>query len=267
MDTLAGVALGMLAILVALSFARGTLRLGSAVSLESERVLGARWALDRLAREAARAGYGVCPGGEPDCPDEEIEFIGPGAVFVRGDLDGDDPALARDPEADLAGHFAAVPTGNGEVVGYLLRPGSGRTDRVLFDADLDSTDRTTRADGTTIARRDGAVESIDAGPAAGGDEAPRGTLYRVSFTDDARWFGTGRFRVSEPLVDNAVQFRVDAFDAAGAPVGGCGGADDAASRACRARVRRLAVPLVLADDRGRQTRLGREVDLGARGAP
>lgn len=267
-EALAGVALGLLAILVVLAAARGTALLGRTAALAAERGLALRWAADRMAREIARAGHGVCPGREPLCPDEALEALTDGAIVVRGDLDGHDPARARDPERDLAGTFAAVPTANDEVVGYLLRPGGGpRPPALTFDADLDSADRVLLADGTLLARRDGVVESVDCGPAADGTATVPGTLYRVTFTHEASDFGSARFRVLEPLADGVRLFRIDAFDALGVARAACGGADDAAGRGCRAAVQRVRVTLEAQGDDGRVTRVVREVVLAGGGAP
>ncbi len=267
-DALAGVALGLLALLVALGAVRGTALLGRGASLAAERGLALRWAADRIARELAHAGHGVCPGRESACPDEAVEALTAGAIVARGDLDGHDPARARDPERDLAGFSAAVPTGNDEVYGYLLRPGgTARAPALLLDADLDSADRVLLPDGTLLARRDGVVESVDCGPAVNGTMVAPGTLYRVTFTHEATDFGTSRFRVLEPLADGVRLFRVDAFDGQGTALPACGGTDDAAGRACRAAVRRVRVTLEAQGDDGRATRVVREIGLAGGGVP
>ncbi len=259
-EAIVGAALAFVALLAALAAAQGLTRLGAVAAARSAGALGAGWALDRLAREAARAGHGVCPGGEPSCPDEAVEFLGAAAIALRGDLDGDDPAASAWPEPWLRGDGRAR-TGNDEVVVYLLRP-PGRADGpLLFDADLDGPDRVTLPDGTLLARRDGAVASVDAGPASAGGETRGGTLYRVTFVHDARHAGSGRFRVAEPLLDDVTRFAVRAWDAAGAPVAACGGADDAAARACRAAVRRVEVRLEVRDEAGRTAGAVREVAL------
>jgi hypothetical protein len=213
-----------------------------------------------VTREVARTGLGACPGREPGCPDEPVELLDSGWIGVRADLDRDDPALAADPEQALAGAFARTDTGNDEVVVFLRR-GRGLA-RAAFDADLESSGRVTTAAGEVVAPRDGQAEEIDAGPADLPGEGGRGTLYRVTFVNDARHLGTARFRVVEPLVDDALDFAVRAWDARGAPIAPCGGRDDAAARACRAAVRRVALELTVGRAGGRQQTFRREVALG-----
>lgn len=261
-EALTGVLLALLAIAGALAAARGLQKLSAVAMAGAEQSVAASWALERIAREVSRAGLGVCPDRDPACPDEALEFIDAAALAVRGDLDGDDPAAALDPERLLTGRFPLVPTGNDEVVVYLMRPaGRGTARPVAFDADLDSSDRVTLPDGAQVARRDGVVESIDAGTAASADTVGGGVLYRVIFTSDARYAGTARFRVSEPLLDGVALFRVEGRDAAGIPVPPCGGRDDPGARACRAAVRRIVLDLAVADVTGRSRRAHREIQL------
>jgi hypothetical protein len=160
----------------------------------------------------------------------------------------------------LAGAFARTDTGNDEVVVFLRR-GRGLA-RATFEADLESAARATTAAGDEVAPRDGRVERIDAGPADLPGEGGRGTLYRVTFVNDARHLGTARFRVVEPLADDAIDFAVRAWDARGVPVAACGGGDDAAGRGCRARVRRLALELTVGRAGGRQQTFRREIAVG-----
>jgi len=260
-DVLVGTALGFVAVLSALTAARGILRAAEAATGAAEAAASGGWALDRLQRELERAGVGVCPGATPPCPDEALELLDDGAIGVRGDLDRDDPEAARDPELALAGVFAHVPTANDELAVYLRRSGGDSDRATSFDADLDGTDRVTLPDGTPVARRDGTVEAIACGGAAPARAAVAGTLYRVTFVNDARHAGTSRFRVSEPLLDDVVDFRVEAFDAAGAAIAACGGSDTGAARACRASARRVLLTLVLAPPRARTLVLRREVRL------
>lgn len=263
LDTILGAALALFAVAAALALANGTVRLGALASAAAETSVAGDRALARIAREVERAGLGVCPGGEPLCPDEAIELLEDDALGVRGDLDLDDVARSRRPESDLAGTFARVRTGNDEVTVYLLRgPGATRT---TFEADLDGPDRVTLADGTVVARRDGVVGAIDAGPRDAAVGAG-GTLYRVTFTDDVRHAGSGRFRVVEPLADGVTALRVTAYDAGGAVVAACGGLDGAAARAARAQVRRVGLALELVDERGRALRLARDIALPHAGA-
>ncbi len=248
-EALVGAALGLVTVLAALSLASGLARVADRQIARDDRALGARWALERMAADVVAAGRGVDAGAGPD---EALELLEPWAVGLRGDLDGDEPDEARDPETrlDPAGGFIA--TGNDEVVVWLRRT-RGRARIARFDADLDSADRVTLPDGRLLARRDGVVETVDAGPAAAEDDPRIGVLYRVHFVDDARRFGTGRFRVVQPVLSGVVSFRVTGLDAAGNDVGACGGADDAAARTCRGAVRALRVELGM-DVRGRVER-------------
>ena len=259
-EMIVGAAVSLGALLAGLALLSGLARLGAGAAEAAERDVGARWALGRMVREASRAGIGVCPGGEADCPDEAVELLETGVLAIRGDLDRDDPERAAAPESLLAGRFARVDTANDEVVVFAVRP-AGVAPSATFMADMDGTARATLADGTPVARRDGVVEEIDAGPAALDGRAARGTLYRISFVDDARLFGTSRFRVAEPLLDGVEAFRVEAFDAEGRAVAPCGGADDAASRACRAAVRRIRLSLTVAADHAAARTLSAEVAL------
>ncbi len=262
-EALAGVLLALVAVVGALAAARGLLKLGAVAMAGAEQTLSATWALERMAHEIGRAGLGVRPGAAADCPDEALEYLDAGAIAVRGDLDGDDPTTAFIPERWLTGRFPLVPTGNDEVVVYLLRP-SGReaTRNVTFEADLDSDQWAYLPDGTPVARRDGIVERIDAGPAANGEQIRGGTLYRVTFTVDARYAGTSRFRVTEPLLDDVVLFRVEGRDDNDASLPACGGLDAADARACRAAARRIVLDLGVADFTGRVRRAHREIPLG-----
>ncbi len=262
--TLAGALVGLLsgsiALLAALALARGFLRLESCLAGGAGARLGGAAALSRVAEEIARAGAGVPPGGV----DEAIELLEDWAIGVRGDRDGDLPARALDPERWLDPAGAVVPVANDEVVVFLRRnAGGGGRHRARFRADLDSPDRVELPDGTLLARRDGLVDEIDAGPAAGDEDSSPGTLYRVTFVHDARRAGTGRFRVVEPLLDRVTGFRVTARDRRGRVVPPCGGEDTPSSRSCRARVARVRVELVVDDGRGGGTTLALEVPAGS----
>ncbi len=242
LEALVGAVLALVAVAASLALVRGLQRLAVYSARDAERAAAAAWALDRAVREVERAGLGVCPGREPSCPDEAIELFDEGVLAVRGDLDRDDPSLALAPETALAGEFARVDTGNDEVVVFLRRS-RGRA-RARFEADLDGSARVSVSPGIAVAPRDGAVEPIDAGPADGPGDGERGTLYRVTFVNDARYLGTSRFRVVEPLADDVLDFRVRAWDAGGRPIAACGGGDDPTSRTCRAAIRRIALELV-----------------------
>lgn len=257
-EALVGVLVALFAVLSALALARGLVQLGSRTAVDAEGALERAWALDRIVREVSRTGLGVCPAGP--CADEAIELTAAAALVVRGDLDGDDRERAADVEPWLSPSGAVVPTGNDEVTAYVLRGGTDSD--LVFEADLDSVDRITLPDGTLLARRDGVVEPISCGDASGSADVVRGTLYRVTFTLDARWAGTGRFRVVEPLAENVTRFAVEAFDAPGAALSPCGGADDAAARACRAAVRRVRITLCGAAAPWTSRCIAREVALG-----
>ncbi|MCU0224889.1 MAG: hypothetical protein MUF27_12665 [Acidobacteria bacterium] len=259
-ETLVGVAVALSAIAASLVLVRGLQQLAVRAARDADRAAAAQWALDRIVREIARADLGTCPGREAHCPDEPLELLDVGWLGVRADLDRDDPDLAAEPEQALAGIFARTDTGNDEVVVFLRR-GRGFS-RATFEADLESTGRATTATGDEVAPRDGRVERIDAGPADLPGEGGRGTLYRVTFVNDARHLGTARFRVVEPLADDAIDFAVRAWDARGVPVAACGGRDDAAGRGCRASVRRIALELTVGRAGGRQQTFRREIAVG-----
>ncbi|MCU0229789.1 MAG: hypothetical protein MUC67_00270 [Acidobacteria bacterium] len=259
-ETLVGVAVALSAIATSLVLVRGLQHLAVRVARDADRAAAAQWALDRIAREVARAGLGTCPGREANCPDERLELLGAGWIGVRADLDRDDPEQAAEPEQALAGAFTRTDTGNDEVVVFLRR-GRGLA-RAAFEADLESSARSTSSAGEMVAPRDGRVERIDAGPADLPGEGGRGTLYRVTFVNDARHIGTPRFRVAEPLADDTLDFAVRAWDGRGVPVAPCGGLDDATGRACRATVRRVALELTIGRAGGRPQTFRREVAVG-----
>jgi len=241
-EALVGAALALAIVASALGLVRGMMRAVQDLTVETRDAHAARWVLDRIAREAERAGQGVDPGADPGCPDEAVELVTDSAIGLRGDLDADRPSSSRDPEAWLAGRFPIVPTGNDEVVLYLRRTKSGGgSGRALFEADLDAPDRVLLGDGTLVARRDGLVETVDAGPHAPVGYTGRGTLYRVTFVHDALKFGSGRFRVVQPLLDDVTGFEVRALDAMGIEIPPCGGLDDPAAVECRASIRRLSL--------------------------
>ncbi len=258
--TVVGLLVGTLVLLGALALARGFVRLEAGLAAGGGARLGAGAALARVVDAICRAGAGVPAGGV----DEAVELLEPWAIAVRGDRDGDLPGRALDPERWLDPAGGVVPVANDEVLVFLRRnAGGGGRHRARFEADLDSPDRVSLPDGTVLARRDGLVEDIDAGPAAGGEDPSPGVLYRVTFVHDARRAGTGRFRVVEPLLDRVTGFRVSARDRAGREVGPCGGGDALAARACRARVARVRVELAVEDERGGVTHLSVEAAVGS----
>lgn len=258
--TIVGLAVGLGAVLSALTLTQGFVRLTTQSARREQRRREATWTLERIVRATLRAGLGVCPDRDPGCPDEPIELLTSGALAVRADFDRDDLLLASSPEAALVGRFRSVATGNDELLVFTRRPDSGPSGPALqFDADLDSTDRVTLADGTVVARRDGRTESIDIGPNLVAADRRSGSIYRTHFAHDATLFGTGRFRNAEPLCDNASELSFRAWDVAGVALPDCGGADDAASRSCRAAVARLAIDLVLTLPDGSSERFRRTV--------
>lgn len=257
---LIGVALGLIAALAALTLTRGVVRLAAVEEQQAARRLAARWCLDRIVSAIERAGLGVCGGVPGSCVDEAVEWYGAEALAVRADFDRDDPAEQATPERSLGGPAVQSQTGNDELFVFLRRR-TGREPELTLDADLDGSDRITLSDGTLLARRDGAVDSVALGAAQASDDGGLGVLYRISFSHDARWFGTGRFRVTEPLADGAASLRFEGFDRYGAPVAPCGGADDPTSRACRAALRSIRVGLTLAGPDGRTERFSAEARL------
>lgn len=253
-ETIVGMALSLGAVLAALTLTQGLTRLTTNVQDTEARRLSARWSLDQVVRAVQRAGLGVCPGHDPRCTDEAIEYFAPDCLVLRADLDRDDPAAARQPETLIGGRVGEVSVGNDEVIAFMRRAAS-RNNAARFDADMDSTDRATMPDGTPVAVRDGLVESIDIGGSQPIDDPRDGTLYRVSFVNDARTFGSGRFRVSEPLADAVSGLRFDAFDRGGNPVAACGGSDDSAGRACRASIYKLRMTVTLRQRASRRVTL------------
>lgn len=257
-EALIGLAVSSLVIISALTLSAEMTRLGHRVADRAQKLGGARWALARMEREVRRAGLGVAHATIPENPDEGIELLTPGAFGVRGDLDRDDPVLAADPETDLAGLYPSVATANDEVVVFLRRDSQGGgEERAEFQADMDGSDRVTRSDGTLLARRDGNVEWIDAGPYAAPGDGGSGTLYRVTFVDNATYFGSGRFRVVEPLADGITDFQVRGLDEQGAEVGPCGGGDDSAARNCRGAIRQIEILLEVQGGHGNRERIVR----------
>lgn len=245
-----GLFLGFLVLLAGFALAADLMKLGRRAALEAGRRMERDRALQRLVEETAGAGIGVCSGQPVPCTEESVELLAPAGFFIRADLDRDDPEEAAAPELLLGTAF--VPTGNDEVVGYLVRPPrSGGTDLSL-DADFISADRTTTPQGE-ISRRDGVVERVDLGRAQEGTIDPPATLYRVTFVHDARWFGSARFRVAEPFLDEVRYFHVEGRNAAGETVADCGGADDAASKSCRCGIRMLSVTIGLVGENSIRT--------------
>lgn len=259
-EMIVGAALSLGTVLAALTLTQGLTRLTTNVQDAESRRLSARWSLDQIVRAIQQAGIGVCPGHDPACSDEPIEFFAPELLVLRGDRDRDDPAAARVPETLISGRVGDVLTGNDELLAFTRRA-SSRNDTAIFAADLDSADHVPMPDGAPVARRDGVVESIDVGGMQAADDPRDGTLYRVAFVNDARSFGTGRFRISEPLADGVGSLRFEAFDRNDLPVADCGGADDAPARACRASIKRIRVSLTLRQRASRRVTLSADAVL------
>jgi hypothetical protein len=243
-ETVVGVGLAFTVILASLMLVRGTCRLGSRISVGSDRALAALWALERIAEDLQRAGVGV----GRDGVDERVELHGDGTLGIRADLDRDVLDEAREPEERIGSASAPVTTGNDEVLVFLRRsPDTDHGEPVSFEADMDGPDTETMPDGTPVARRDGVVETVRAGRAMGPDDERSAVLYRVSFVHDADRFGTSRFYSAQPLLERVTSFRVRAVGADGAEVGPCGGEDGPAGRDCRRSIRRVVLELRLED--------------------
>jgi hypothetical protein len=82
-EGLVGVFLALVAVVGAFAAARGLQQLSAVAMAGAEQSVAAAWALDRIAREISRAGLGVCPGADPTCPDEAVEFLDAGALAVH----------------------------------------------------------------------------------------------------------------------------------------------------------------------------------------
>jgi hypothetical protein len=241
-EAVVGVGLAFAVILASLMLVRGTCRLGSQLTVGSDRSLAALWALERIAQDLQRAGVGVRDGGV----DERIELLLPGAVAMRADLDRDEIDESRDPEQTIGDAGEPVTTGNDEVIVFLRRRSEEDLGELIgFQADLDAPETVTLDDGTVVAKRDGVTERIEPGRAMSPENDSSATLYRVSFVHDADRFGTSRFRSAQPLLDRVASLRLRAFDAGGNEVAACGGEDDATARACRRSIRRLLLELRL----------------------
>ncbi|GEM_PF-3168063 len=263
-EFLVGASVGFVVAAAALTLTVGLLSSYAEDSLRAERSAAARWALDVMAEDIAQTGLGVANGRWPAMVDERIEFFERAALGVRSDFDATDDDAARDPEEEiLRDAVEAAPTGNDEVVFFLRRRADGGgMRRILFEADLDSSDRVTREDGTLLARRDGSVEQVSAGPYLEADDRREGTLYRLHFTSNASRFATGRNRVSIPLLDHVVALAFEAFDAEEEPLEPCGGMDDEDARACRASIRGMSMRIEVAVPGGENLVFDRRVKIG-----
>lgn len=258
MEAIVGVGLAFGVILASLALVRGTCRLGREVTCTGDRSMAALWALECIAADLRHAGVGMAGAAGTD---EAVELLAGGALGIRGDLDRDEPGEAGNPERWIAGPVP-VATGNDEVLVFLRRiPNQNIGDTTAFWADMHGPDTVTTSDGTEVAKRDGAVERIPVGRAMRPGDDRSAVLYRVTFVNDATRFGTGRFDSAQPLLDRVTSFRVTGLDADGDEVGACGGRDEPSRRACRARVRRVALELTV---EGATDVFRREVHLAAR---
>ncbi|MEE8146193.1 MAG: prepilin-type N-terminal cleavage/methylation domain-containing protein, partial [Longimicrobiales bacterium] len=128
-----------------------------------------RAAFDRLVSDLRKAGFNYNPDGFAR-PDEQFEGAWDTAVAIRGDFDFEDPAASTVPEVALAGGaFAAISTGNDEIVTYALaKPdGTGGTSAALV------------ADVLGVPR-DGTTETITITNLALVQDDPPYTLYRIT---------------------------------------------------------------------------------------
>ena len=205
-----------------------------------------RIAMGSLVRDLRRTGYGVDPDGAPGRPDEAVEGAWAGAFAGRGDLDADDPSESADPEASIAGVFPTTRTGNDEIFAYALRreSGSGGSD-VTFEADVASASVVTTPSGTTVAVRDGTVESVRLTrvlAASGGSAGTGAILYRATLANNASLWGTGNAIVWQPLADGISTLAFRYFDDEGIEIAPPGGAQ--ASAAERARIASIEVRIV-----------------------
>ncbi len=194
-----------------------------------------RVALQLVESELRMAGWNANPDDAPGRPDEAIEAAYDGALVIRADFDGLDPALAGDPERSLeGGAFENVSTGNDEVRGFVLRPASGAgPDRLAFDADV------------VPAPRDGAADAVEIRGVALGQGAPPYTLYRVTLDNRAGSVGSAGFVQVTPIVDDVRSLRFRYFDRSGTEILAPGGADTPAAKAVRGRIAGIGVEIEL----------------------
>lgn len=106
-----------------------------------------RIAFDKLVAELRMAGYDFDRDGEPSTTgvyqqgDEQLEYIGPGAITFRGNFDAESDAANNNGRETAyeptGGRFPIVTTGNDEIVTYVLRSknASANTDSITFYAD------------------------------------------------------------------------------------------------------------------------------------
>jgi len=207
-------------------------------TLSTDALQRARLAVDTIARDLSAAGEGVDPDGALNRPDEGIEGSWAGAIALRGDLDGRDPASRDDPEQWIAGPFPSVRTGNDEVVAYLLRPESGTGgDDIAFEADVHSPLLVSTPAGIDAAARDGAPEEVRLTrvvAAAGGPAGVDAILYRASVSNNAASWGTGNALVWRPVADGIAELSFRYFDAAGHELVPAGGEET--ERSARAQI-------------------------------
>jgi len=250
-DALAGVALLAVVAPIALDLLAHTRRLFEGAADRMELQQSVRAAHDVVLRELRLAGLNTDPDGAAGRPDEAIEAAFDGAIVVRYDADRGTPE-ALVPEAALAAGspFAAVSTGNDEIVGFVLAKADGPSPDVLaFVADV------------VPVPRDGVLEQVAVPDVALAQEDPPYTLYRVVVKHGAQT--TQR----APVADQVRALRFSYFDRAGLPLAAPGGADDASSRAARAAIGEVRVEVVGMSRRSRQPWSGRaaRVDYGLRG--
>lgn len=187
-----------------------------------------RIAFDRLSSDLRLAGYNHNPDGRKDRPDEAIEGAFDTAIVIRADFDALDPAESLDNERELARFgvgFDVVPTGNDEIVTYVLAKADDPNPDVLsFDADV------------VDVPRDGEVESVTVDNVALGHSAPPYTLYRITLDRDGA-------PSRAPLIENVRSLRFTYYGGEGQIVPAPGGADDADGRRLRSSIRRIGVEI------------------------
>jgi hypothetical protein len=244
---------GLLLSLAAFDAGRRSLARSETLADEQQ---ASRTAFAEVVARVRAAGLDVDPGIEPARPDEAIEAAYGGAVVVRGDFDGADPAEAGSPETALAGGaFETVTTGNDEIVVYALARGDGTdTGSLTFSADV------------AEARRDGAVEAVTVASIALDALRPPYTLYRITLSNDPTKWGSGSFLVRQPLLDGVTSLSFRYHDASGSelPAGSMEGSESDEARLLRSRIRRVSIVCT-----GASLRLAAEVappNLGRSGA-
>jgi prepilin-type N-terminal cleavage/methylation domain-containing protein len=224
----------------------------------------ARVAFDIITSDIRMAGFNTNPDGNKTRPDEQLEAAYATAITVRADFDADDPIEFDLPEQTLAGTgaaFAAVSTGNDEIVSYVLaKPDGNSTDTLAFGADV----------GATV--RDASIEDVTVGNVDLTQSDPPYTLYQVVLENDPSGCCGTSFARRIPIVDNVRSLRFRYFDRSGTELAAPGGEETPEAIAARASIRRVGVEIealtrdadphwVDADDSNPATRKFRKFEL------